>query len=345
MSRTIKTAVVGYGYAGQKFHSYLISLTPGLELYAVSTRNPERRAQAEADYGVKTYASLDALLQDAEVELVVIVTPHDTHRDLCVQTMDAGKHCVVDKALCLTQKEADDMIAARDRNGVLFSVFHNRRWDGDFLTVKKVKETGLLGDWFAVESTVFGYGPAKRWRAVKAQVGGQLYDWGAHLVDQALLLADSKPKRVWCHARPVVWDMDVDSYAKCVIEFEDGLCYTVELSRAARIPKPRWMVQGARGTLVKMGLDPQEAAMRAGDIDAAVNPPHERARVVTDVNGIVSEMLLETIPGRWRNYYENIADVLLNGAELAVTAEEAAEVVRVVEAAMKSAETGQAVDL
>ncbi len=345
MSKTIKTAVVGYGFAGRSFHSYLINLTPGLDLYAVSTRDPGRRAQAEADYGVKTYAALDDLLKDDEVELVVIATPHHVHKDLCVQTMDAGKHCVVDKALCLTMAEAEEMIAARDRNSVMFSVFHNRRWDGGFLTVKQVKESGLLGKWFAVEATVFNWRPAGNWRAIKAQVGGQLYDWGAHLVDQALLLADSKPTRVWCHARPVVWDMDVDSHAKCVIEFEDGLCYTVELSRGARIPKPRWLIQGDKGTLVKPGLDPQEAAMIAGNIDAAVNPPEDRARVVTEVGGLEADMVLETIPGRWRNYYENIADVLLNGADLAVTAEEAAEVVRVVEAAMQSAETGEAVAL
>ena len=237
MSRTVKTAVVGYGYAGRSFHACLVNLTPGLELYAVSTRDPGRRAQATADYGITTYSRIEDLLNDEKVELVVIATPHDTHRGLCVQTMDAGKHCVVDKALSLTSQEAADILAARDRNQVMFSVFHNRRWDGGFLTMKQVRETGLLGEWFAVEAAVFNYRPAKGWRSIKAQVGGQLYDWGAHLVDQALLLAGAKPKRVWCHAKPVVWDMDVDSHAKCAIEFENNLLYTIELSRGARIPK------------------------------------------------------------------------------------------------------------
>ena len=151
--------------------------------------------------------------------------------------------------------------------------------------------------------------------------------------------------RVYCHAKPVVWDMDVDSYAKCLIEFENRLLYTVELSRGARIKKPRWLVQGERGTLVKTGLDPQEKAMCAGHIDAAEEAPEDRARVVADVAGIVSEMALETVPGRWRSYYENVADALIDGAELAVKPEEAAQAVRVIEAAMKSAQTGQAVDL
>jgi len=172
-----------------------------------------------------------------------------------------------------------------------------------------------------------------------------MYDWGAHLVDQALLIAGAKPVRVYTHAESVVWDMDVDSYAKCMIEFENRLLYTVEISRGARVPKPRWMVQGESGTLVKMGVDPQEAAMIAGDIDAAVDPPENRAHVVADVAGTEADLTLKTVPGRWRNYYENIADVLINGAELVVTAESAAEVVRVVEAAMLSAETGKAVDL
>lgn len=345
MSRTVNTAVVGYGYAGKSFHSYLISLTPGLNLCAVSTRDAGRRAAAAADYGVTTYSRIEDLLKDDNVELVVIATPHDTHRELCVKAMDAGKQVVVDKAMCLTATEADAMLEARDRNNVMLSVFHNRRWDGGFLTMKKIKEMGLLGKWFAVEAAVFNYRPAGSWRAVKARVGGQLYDWGAHLVDQALLLADAEPKRVYCHARPVVWNMDVDSHCKCLIEFEDGLLYTVELSRGARIEKPRWMIQGERGTLVKPGLDPQEKCMCAGDIDAAINPPEERARATTDVHGIVSEMVLETVPGRWRNYYENIADVLIDGAELAVKPEEAAKVVRVVEAAMRSAESGEAIEL
>ena len=345
MSRTINTAIVGYGYAGKSFHSYLVSLTPGLKLYAVSTRDAGRRAAAESDHDVITYSRIEDLLKDDKVELVVIATPHDTHRELCVKAMDAGKHVVVDKAMCLTAQEADAMIQARDRNNVVFSVFHNRRWDGDFLTMKKVKEAGLLGEWFAVEAAVLGYGPARGWRAVKAKVGGQLYDWGAHLVDQALLIAGAEPKRVYCHARPVVWDMDADSHCKCLIEFENGLLYTIEICRGARIKKPRWLIQGQRGTLLKPGLDPQEKCMCAGNIDAAINAPEDRAQVVTDVNGILSEMVLDTVPGRWRNYYENIADVLLDGGELAVTPEQAADVVRVVEAGMKSADTGKAVDL
>ena len=345
MDRAVKTAVVGYGYAGRAFHSYLIGLTPGLDLVAVSTRDPRRQAAAARDHGVKTYPCIDDLLEDTSVELVVIATPHDTHRELCVRAMDAGKHVVVDKAMCLTSEEADDMLAARDRNGVVLSVFHNRRWDGGFLTLEKVKRTGLLGEWFAVEAAVGYYGTARSWRAEKAQVGGQLYDWGAHLVDPALVRAGARPTRVFCHARPVVWDIDVDSHCLCVLEFESGLLCTVEVCRATRAPKPRWRVLGSRGTLVKTGLDPQEEAMRQGRIDDAVQPREDRARVATDVEGILSEMVIETVPGRWRCYYENIADVLLKGTELAVKAEEAAETVRVIEAAMRSAETGQAVEL
>ena len=345
MPNSVRTAVVGYGYAGRAFHSYLISLTPGLDLVAVSTRDAERQEAAARDYGVTVVGTFEELLDDASVDLVVVATPHHTHTELCVKAMDAGKHVVVDKAMCLTSEEADAMLAARDRNGVMFSVFHNRRWDGGFLTVRQVKETGLLGEWFAVEAAVGYYGTARGWRAVNAQVGGQLYDWGAHLVDQALVLADARPVRVFCHARPVVWDIDVDSHCLCVLEFGNGLLYTIEVCRATRIPKPRWRVLGSKGSLEKTGLDPQEASMREGRIDEAVNPPEDRARVVTDVDGIVSERVLETVPGRWRCYYENIADVLLRGGELAVQPEEAALVVRVIEAAMSSAASGQAVEL
>jgi len=339
----IRTAIVGFGYAGRSFHSYLVKLAQGLELYAISTRDPARRALAEKERGVKTYETIDQLLNDDQVQLVVIATPHDTHKDLCIQTMNAGKHCVVDKAMCLTTREADAMIAAAKKNKVLFSVFHNRRWDGDFLTVKKVKEMGLLGKWFSVESTVLGCGKPRTWRGEKDKCGGQLYDWGAHLVDHALLLMDSPPDTVFCDARPVLWDQDVDNYCKCVVKFKDGTLYTIELSRATRIKKFRWFIQGEKGTLQKMGVDPQEPAMVAGNIDAAKEDPANRAHVVAEVNGVVSEIILETIRGNWKAYYQNISDVLNKGAELAVKPEDVRKDIALIEAAMKSARLGRSV--
>ena len=140
----IRTVVVGHGLAGRAFHCPLIRRQPGLELHGIVARDPTVRAEAVALWGheVRGYADLDEALADPAVDLVVIATPHDSHAELAVRALDAGKHCVVDKVMALTTADADRMIAARDRSGCMLSVFHNRRWDWDFLTVKKRARPG-----------------------------------------------------------------------------------------------------------------------------------------------------------------------------------------------------------
>ena len=344
MSSGVNVGVVGYGYAGRCFHSYLVGLADGLNLYAVSSRDEERRNRAKADHGVKTFATLDEMLEDPKVELVVIGTPHDTHEELAIRAMDAGRHVVADKVMCMNAAEADRMIEASRRNSVMLSVFHNRRWDGDFLTVKHAMESGLLGEVFLIESTIFGYGQPGGWRGEKQRCGGQLYDWGAHLVDQALLLVPSEVETVFCDCQYRKWQTDTDSHLTLCIRFANSALAMIELSRLARIGKPRWYVLGEKGSLLKEGRDPQEPAMVAGNIDAAREDPATRAQVKTELDGIVTEMRLETIPGRWRSYYENISAVLNDGAELAVKPEGVRKAMAVIDAAMESAAKGVAIE-
>ena len=338
-------AVVGYGYAGKSFHSYLIGLAEGLNLYAVSTRDPGRRAAAERECSVRTFPSIDELLKDDNVDLVVIATPHHTHAELAIKSMDAGKNVVVDKAMCMTVAEADAMIEASNRNNVMLSVFHNRRWDGGFLTVKSAIEAGILGDVFLIQVAILGYRRPRTWRGVKKQVGGQIYDWGAHLVDQALRLVPSKVDTVFCDTQHRKWDIDIESHLNCIIRFQNGVSYGIELSNLCRCNKPRWFVLGELGTLVKNGLDPQEDAMVRCDIDAAKEDLANRAIAKTEVDGTVAEMTLDTIPGNWKAYYQNISDVLNKGAELAVKPEEVRENMRVTEAIVESADKGVSVKM
>ena len=341
----VNAAVVGYGYAGRCFHSYLIDRTEGLNLYAVASRDPERRARAQAEYRVRTYPTLDELLQDSGVDLVVLATPHDVHARLAIQAMDAGKHVVVDKVMCMNAREADEMIRDRDRNNVVLSVFHNRRWDGDYLTVRKVLSEGLIGMPFLFEVGIVRYSRPGGWRSERARAGGLLFDWGAHLVDQALQLVDSEVDTVFCDAQHRRWCVDIESHVKLLIRFRNGVLYVVEISNLARADKPRWYVLGELGALVKTGLDPQEAAMVAGDIDAAVEDPAHYARVTTEIRGMPCEMRIPTLRGDWKVYYRNLADVLLRGADLAVKPEEIRRDMLVIDAAMRSAETGASVQL
>ncbi len=335
----IHAAIVGYGFAGRAFHAYLLAQEPRLRLTAVASRDPERRRQAAAEHDVRTYADYDALLEDPEIDLVVIATPHDTHADLTIRALEAGKHVVTDKVMAMNTAECDAMIAAARQSGKLLSVFHNRRWDWDFATVCQIVTAGWIGTPFQYESCITGYGPTGGWRADAARAGSLLADWGAHLIDQALLLAQSDLESVWCDVQSRKWGQSSGSHGVLQLRFHDGLLFRIEVSRLARAPRPRWYVLGEEGGLIKTGRDPQEAAMLAGNIDAAREDPADRTRVFSGRDGLASESVVESLRPSWKAYYANIADVLLEGAELAVKPEEARRVVAVLDAADESART------
>ena len=343
----INVGIVGYGYAGRVLHAPLIKRAEGLHLYAICTRDPERQQAATQDHpGTRIYAKLDDLLADRQVDLVVIATPHHTHRDLAIQAMGAGKHVVSDKVMCLNAHEAREMIAASRRNRVTLSVFHNRRWDGDYLTVKKAIADGLLGQPYLFQTAIMRYGGPRRWRANLAESGGILYDWPAHLLDQALQLVPAPVERVYCQViERGRWQSDIGNYARMTLHFANGVLYDIEVGNLAALDKPRWYIAGDLGALTKFGLDPQENALRAGDLDAAVEDPANRAQLCTWAGGEAEKRVLETIRGSWVSYYRNIADVLSRGAELAVRPEEVLRAMRVYDAAMRSVESGQVIQV
>lgn len=334
MSDTIGTVVVGYGLAGRAFHAPLIRRQPGLRLGGVVARDPKVRAEAVADWGVRGFASLDEALADKAVRLVVIATPHDSHAELAVRALEAGKDCVVDKVMALSTAEADRMVAARDRSGRVLSVFHNRRWDWDFLTVKSVLDSGLIGRPLLVESSVCRHASPRAWRGRVESAGTILHDWGAHLVDQAMQLGLGPCRRLTSWLTPAPWPgVDSGGHGRIVMEF-DGVLFQVETSRVCRLDRPRWWVVATEGGLARFGLDPQEDALRGGDLDAASEPAGHRTIVRrASESGEVVETEVESVRGSWDAYYANIADHLNGRAPLAVTAEQAREVVRVLDAA------------
>jgi scyllo-inositol 2-dehydrogenase (NADP+) len=343
----VNAAVVGYGYSGRAFQSYLISLADGLNLYAISTRDPERQQAAKSAYpNAKIYGDFDEMLGDASVDLVVISTPHDSHAKLSIKAMDAGKHVVTDKIMCMNADEAQQMIDARDRNGVMLSVFHNRRWDWDFLTVQKAIADGLLGEPYLYQVAIMRYSRPGQWRGDKASSGGILYDWPAHFVDQALLLGGASPDRVTCQlVYRDTWDIDIGNYGNILIHFENDVTYQIEIGNLAAVDKPRWYVCGDRGALVKYGLDPQEGYMKEGRILEAVEDPDYRARVTSHASGERQDTVLDSVKGSWTSYYENISDVLNNDADLIVTPEQMLKLMQVYDATMASAESGETVSL
>lgn len=338
-----KVVVVGYGYAGRCFHTYLVGLASQLELYGVVTSRPEARAQIQAQLGVKTFARFDEVLEDPAVDLVVLATPNDLHAPQAIQALEAGKHVVTDKPMSLSTAEADAMIGASRKSGKLLSVFQNRRWDGDFLTVRQVMEEGLLGEVFSMELCWAQYGVPRGWRSQHQHGGGKFMDLGAHLLDQALQLIPATVERVYARFFERGWTTDVEDHALCLLSFANGVEVQITTSSLARRPKPRWYVMGTKGTLVKEGVDPQERAMVAGQIDTAREEPAQYPRLWVETAGRSSEIVLETLPGRWRSFYENIAEAIADPARLAVTPESVRRVMALIEAARASAASGQAV--
>jgi scyllo-inositol 2-dehydrogenase (NADP+) len=227
----------------------------------------------------------------------------------------------------------------------MLSVFHNRRWDWDYLTVKQAIADDLLGTPYLFETAIMGYSQPGGWRGQRSKVGSILFDWGAHFVDQALQLVDAPVASVFCDAQHHHAASDIESYARLRMRFANDVIYVVELGNRALAGKPRWYVLGDKGALVKNGLDPQEGPMRERRIEAAAEDPANRARVTTLRSGEREELVLETVQGTWKSYYQNIADVLNHGTELAVKPEEALKCMRIFDAAMRSAESGQVVRL
>ncbi|MBC7327747.1 Gfo/Idh/MocA family oxidoreductase [bacterium] len=318
----IKCAVIGYGSAFNmgKAHADYINSTDGMEVVAVCDTDKSRTEAAKRDFpSIQTYNSLEEMLKSCDFDLAVIVTPHNTHYPLAMQCLAAGKHTIVEKPFCITAREATDMIELAREKGVMLSVFHNRRWDGDYLALKEAIGKGLIGDVYHLEVFMGGYGhPGYWWRSDKEISGGALYDWGAHIVDWILGLIPSKIKRVGGFSHKLVWhDVTNEDNIEAIIQFENGTVAYIQLSSIAMAGKRRWFLLGTKGSL-------EDEWGRNG------------FHLKKIVDGMQMETTLPYKKGEWNAYYKNIANHLLKGEELIVKPEEARRVIAVIEMASNS---------
>jgi len=331
-----RIAVIGYGWWGRDCHCRLITLAEGLELYGVATNDPAKLDVIRSQQDCRAFPSYDAAFDDPNVDAVVIATPSHAHADLAIRALTVGKHVVTDKAMCLTLADCDRMIAASERAGRLLTVFQNRRLDDDFRTLQACLADGHLGDMRWLETAWQGFGAWGGWRGQAALGGGRFYDLGAHLVDQIALLFPERITGVFCRMPRDFPESDVDSECLIVIDFEGGRTALCDLSSRCAFPKPRFCAHGTKATYLQYGMDPQEAALMAGNIDAAHPDPAHGARL----KGQGAEEDVPRVPGRWRLFYENLADVLTQGALPLVKLPEARRTIGILDAAHRSAETG-----
>lgn len=343
MSPALRTALIGYGYAGKTFHAPLINATAGLTLQAIASSD---RAKVHADWPAATvYGSPLQAMQQADIDLVVIATPNDTHAALAEAALRAGKHVVVDKPFTLTLDEAKALDELAQRHGRLLSVFHNRRWDADFLTLKQLLAAGSLGDIVSFESRFDRFRPEvrQRWREQAGLGGGLWYDLGPHVVDQALQLFG----RPWALSAAFARQRE---HAEIVDWFHVRLDYgrlQVQLSASMLVAGgcPRFAVHGTTGSWIKYGLDPQEDSLKRGEPPGIAgwgqDPVPGTLYSGTGVEGIVAP----SEPGDYRLYYAAIAAAIAGYQPNPVPAGEAIAVMEIIELAQLSALKGCVIKL
>ncbi len=347
MTDQINVGLVGFGISSRVFHAPVIATVPGLRVTKVVERHTN---DAERLYpGVEVVRDADAMFEDPGVDLVVVTTPTASHFDLARRALEAGKHVVVEKPFTTTSAEADALVAlARDRGRVL-TVYQNRRWDGDFLTIRRILGAGLLGRLVEFESHFDRYRAAPKpgaWRETDGPGSGILYDLGSHLVDQALVLL-GRPLAIAADARTQRdGGTTVDSFE--LFLHYDGLKVLLKAGMLVREePKTRFVLHGTHGSFVKYGLDPQEDELKAGRAPAGPGwgeEPEERwGALDTEVAGLHVRARVETLPGAYQDFYRNVLDAIRGRAEIAVRPEEARDTIRVIELAAEASAAMRAV--
>ena len=337
----VRCAVVGYGAAHifGRAHGRWIDATPDLEWVAVCDTDPERREAAKAEFPqLETYPSVTEMLAETDIDMVSVVTPHFTHAPLAIECLRAGKHVVVDKAMCLTVAEATAMIEEAEKNGVMLAVFHARRHDGNFRAIKEVVHSGRIGDVFHVELAAGGFGkPRDWWYSKKALGGGAFYYWGPHAIDWVLDLVRDKITGVTGFSHNLVWhDVDMADQVRALMRFESGAVADVTFSYIAAVGKPLWRILGTKGGILDTG-----AGGAKGYQEQIAGEPGGNFDLVTIEDGQRKQTQVPYKDSDWLTYYIEIADHLLRGGPVPVTGHDGRRTIAVFEAAERSARSGK----
>lgn len=341
MTSPIGCAVIGYGpmHNFGWAHSAWIEATPDLRLVAVCDMDGTRtEAAKEAFPHLRTYNDVRQVWDDDEIQLVSIVTPHFTHCALTVQAFEAGKHVVVEKAMCLNVAEATAMVDAGKKAGRTLAVHHNRRHDGNFRRIKEIVRSGQIGEVFQVELYAGGYGPFHHgWYSEKEKSGGAFYFWGPHAVDWVLDLVPHRLVGVNGYFHKLLWhDVTNEDRVQATLRFENGTVAEVSWSHIDAIGKPLWRILGTKGGLLdtgaggNVGYEKQIHGPSGGTLTCVTFGPEGR-----------KEEQVPYLESDWDQYWQDLADHLLSGGPVPVSGEAGRRTIGVFEAAEKSSRTGQ----
>lgn len=343
MSSIIRTGIIGYGLSGRVFHAPFIDVVEGYELTKISTSKPENVKLIEERYPVTAVVpNGKGIIEDPEIDLVIVTSPNTEHFRWAREALIAGKHVVVEKPFTVNVAEADELIEIAQRQGKILTVYHNRRFTSDTKTVRKILESGILGEIVDYESHFDRYRPNPRpggaWREDPLPGSGIFYDLGSHLIDQAL----------WFFGIPLAVTADIDSqrpWAKADDHFDVRLHYpsftaTLKSGMLCKIPGPTYLIHGRNGSFVKYGLDVQEATLDTGAVpqgkDWGREPESIWGNICVDYKEVKIEGKVESEQGDYRDYFINLRDAINGKTKIAVKPEEARNVIQIIQLALQS---------
>jgi len=344
----IRTALVSYGMSGRVFHAPFIHLNPHFELVGSWERSQKNIEKAYP--GTISFSSYEEILIDPSIDLIIVNSPNDTHYEYTKKALLAGKHVVTEKAFTVTEKEALELEALAQKMNKKLAVYHNRRYDADFLTLQKLIQEGSIGDFLDVQISFERYRTTlspKVHKELPTPGAGVLYDLGPHLVDQALLLS-GMPTSVFADIRMTRSVTKVDDYFTLLLYYPthrilitSGMVFMQQL--------PAYKVYGTKGCFIKYRADIQEDELLAGKHpsgeDWGKEPESQWGTLSTDHEGSLSSKIIPSLPGNYGQFYALMADAILHNASVPTSAQEGAQIIKVLEAARKSASLKAVVDL
>ncbi|MFC7391398.1 oxidoreductase [Scopulibacillus cellulosilyticus] len=343
--KKIKVGLIGYGFSGATFHAPLLEVLEEYEIAKVMSSNKEK---VQNDLGeVEVVENLEKVLSDQDIELVVITTPNTLHYEMAKQSLSAKKHVIVEKPMVIDPGEAEELIQLAKENDRMLSVYQNRRWDNDFLTIKQLISNDVLGEINTYEAHFDRFRPEvrNRWREKAGKGSGMLYDLGSHLIDQALHLF-GEPKFVLADVFAQRKNAETDDYFHIIMGYEN-LRVILHSGSIVKEQGPRYKVHGSKGSFIKYGIDGQEAALKTGkkptENDWGKDKPKWYGHLFISENGQDIEKTIETVPGSYTSYYKQVYDHIRNGKPSPVTAEEGLKTIETIQAAIKSSEEKRAV--
>jgi scyllo-inositol 2-dehydrogenase (NADP+) len=339
----IDVGVIGFGLAGRAFHAQVIRATPGLRLAAILQRHGNEATEKYPD--VRVVRSVPELLDIRDIRLVVIATPNETHAPIARQCLEAGRDVVVDKPFATTFKEAAELVELARKCGRLITVYQNRRYDGDFQAIRQMVADGTLGRIVRFETNYDRFRPDLKPGAWRERVGpgsGIFLDIVPHLIDHALVLF-GLPEAVTADIRMERTVAVVDDSFDVMLHYPAGMRAVLRSTMLAVAPRPRFVLHGTRGSFVKQSFDPQEINLRRGYIPKSGpwgGELEEDWGVLTTMeNDEVTKRRVPSATSDYRDYYANLRDTILGRATLAVTAEYALDVMRILMMAQESSRT------